>query len=161
MTRVNGTVTLISVTLRRATRFIPVYHPGALLYFGDVYASQGDSERSVHQGATSTQWICIIKPDVIICGNVACPLNLAVETATIYLIRWLVDAYQFTPQDAYGLISICSDFRVNVYQMCKSQNCVSSPRLECQRNTSPVDRQASRKPDALSALRLFASSVIE
>ena len=43
----------------------------------------------------------------------------AIETATIYLMDWLISEYGFTPIDAYCLVSTCPDFRINVYQMCK------------------------------------------
>ena len=46
------------------------------------------------------------------------PLEVAVETATINLIDWLVTDHGYTPTDAYCLISTCPDFRINVYQMC-------------------------------------------
>ena len=47
------------------------------------------------------------------------PLEVAVETATVRLIEWLVSDYGFKPVDAYCLVSTCPDFRINVYQMCK------------------------------------------
>ncbi len=47
------------------------------------------------------------------------PLEVAVETATIHLMDWLITEYGFTPTDAYCLVSTCPDFRINVYQMCK------------------------------------------
>ena len=33
-------------------------------------------------------------------------------------MAWLVEEYEFTPTDAYCLVSTCPDFRINVYQMC-------------------------------------------
>jgi len=47
------------------------------------------------------------------------PLEVAVETATVNLIDWLVTDFAFTPTDAYCLVSTCPDFRINVYQMCR------------------------------------------
>jgi hypothetical protein len=44
---------------------------------------------------------------------------VAVETATVNLMDWLITDYGFTPTDAYCLVSTCPDFRINVYQMCK------------------------------------------
>ena len=41
------------------------------------------------------------------------------ETATEYLMDWLIAEYGFTATDAYCLVSTCPDFRINVYQMCK------------------------------------------
>jgi acetamidase/formamidase len=47
------------------------------------------------------------------------PLEVAVETATINLIDWLVTDHGYSATDAYCLVSTCPDFRINVYQMCK------------------------------------------
>ncbi len=32
---------------------------------------------------------------------------------------WLISDYGISPPDAYCLVSICPDFRINVYQMVK------------------------------------------
>ena len=64
-------------------------------------------------------WMRIRKPDSIVAVYAYRPLEVAVETATIQLIEWLVEEYGFTAVDAYCLVSACPDFRINVYQMCK------------------------------------------
>jgi acetamidase/formamidase len=64
-------------------------------------------------------WMRIEKPAAIVSVYAYRPLEVAVETATVNLIDWLITDYGFTPKDAYCLISTCPDFRVNVYQMCK------------------------------------------
>ena len=64
-------------------------------------------------------WMRIEKPATIVSVYAYRPLEVAVETATVNLIDWLITDYGFTPKDAYCLISTCPDFRVNVYQMCK------------------------------------------
>ena len=61
----------------------------------------------------------IEKPDSIVAIHANRPLEVAVETATIKLMDWLVADYGFSPTDAYCLVSTCPDFRINVYQMCK------------------------------------------
>jgi hypothetical protein len=61
----------------------------------------------------------IEKPHSIIAVNANRPLEVAVETATIHLMDWLITDYGFTPTDVYCLLSTCPDFRINVYQMCK------------------------------------------
>ena len=61
----------------------------------------------------------IEKPDSIVSVYADKPLEVAVETATINLMDWLITEYGFTPTDAYCLVSTCPDFRINVYQMCK------------------------------------------
>ncbi len=112
---------------------LPVHHPGALLYLGDVHASQGDTEFTGTAAETQSTvrlkvellpktrvpWMRIRKPNSIVAVYAFRPLEVAVETATIQLIEWLVEEYGFKPVDAYCLVSTCPDFRINVYQMCK------------------------------------------
>jgi acetamidase/formamidase len=113
--------------------YLPVYHTGALFYLGDVHASQGDTEFT--GTAAETQATVRVKLDVIkgkrvpslriekpaslVSVYVYRPLEVAVETATVNLMDWLIRDYGFTPTDAYCLVSTCPDFRINVYQMCK------------------------------------------
>lgn len=113
--------------------FLPIHHPGALFYLGDVHASQGDTEFSGTAAETKATvqlklevikgkkipWMRIDKPDAIIAVNANRPLEVAVETATFHLMDWLIAEFGFTPTDAYCLVSTCPDFRINVYQMCK------------------------------------------
>ena len=61
----------------------------------------------------------ILKPQSIVSVYAYRPLEVAVETATINLIEWLVADYGFKAVDAYCLVSTCPDFRINVYQMCR------------------------------------------
>jgi acetamidase/formamidase len=112
---------------------LPIHHPGALFYLGDVHASQGDTEFTGTAAETQATvrlslemikgkripWMRIDKPNSIVSVHANRPLEVAVETATINLIAWLVDEHGFTPTDAYCLVSTCPDFRINVYQMCK------------------------------------------
>jgi acetamidase/formamidase len=112
---------------------LPVFHAGALFYLGDVHASQGDTEFTGTAAETQATvrlklelikgqrppWMRIEKPDSIISVHAFRPLEVAVETATVNLIDWLVTDYRFTPTDAYCLVSTCPDFRIHVYQMCK------------------------------------------
>jgi amidase len=112
---------------------LPVYHPGALFYLGDVHASQGDTEFTGTAAETKavvrvklevikqkrTPWMRIEKPESIVSVFADKPLEVAVETATFNLMDWLITEYQFTPTDAYCLVSTCPDFRIHVYQMCK------------------------------------------
>ncbi|HLJ96256.1 MAG TPA: acetamidase/formamidase family protein [Gemmataceae bacterium] len=112
---------------------LPVFHPGALFYLGDVHASQGDTEFTGTAAETKATvrirldvikgkrvpWLRIEKPDALIATYAFRPLEVAVETATIFLMDWLINEYGFTPTDAYCLVSTCPDFRIHVYQMCK------------------------------------------
>ena len=113
--------------------FLPVHHPGALFYLGDVHASQGDTEFTGTAAETQATvrlkldlvkgkkipWMRIEKPQSIVSVFATRPLEVAVETATINLIDWLVGEHGYSPTDAYCLVSTCPDFRINVYQMCK------------------------------------------
>jgi len=112
---------------------LPIFHPGALFYLGDVHASQGDTEFTGTAAETNaivrvrldlikskrTGWMRIEKPQSIVSIHANRPLEVAVETATFNLMDWLITDYAFTPTDAYCLVSTCPDFRINVYQMCK------------------------------------------
>lgn len=112
---------------------LPIYHPGALLYLGDVHASQGDTEFTGTAAETKSTvklkldlikqkripWMRIEKPDSIISIYAERPMEVSVETATINLMDWLITEYGFSPTDAYCLVSTCPDFRIHVYQMCK------------------------------------------
>jgi acetamidase/formamidase len=112
---------------------LPIYHAGALFYLGDVHASQGDTEFTGTAAETCATvrlrldviagkrvpWMRIDKPESIVSVYAYRPLEVAVETATINLMDWLITDYGFTPTDAYCLVSTCPDFRVNVYQMCR------------------------------------------
>jgi acetamidase/formamidase len=113
--------------------YLPIYHPGALFYLGDVHASQGDTEFTGTAAETCATvrvkldliknkkipWLRVEKPDALIAVHAYRPLEVAVETATFHLMDWLITEYGFTPTDAYCLVSTCPDFRINVYQMCK------------------------------------------
>lgn len=112
---------------------LPVLHTGALFYLGDVHASQGDTEftgTAAETKATVRLRLGLVKgrrppgmrietPDAIIAVHANRPLEVAVETATVQLMEWLVSDHGYTPVDAYCLVSTCPDFRINVYQMCK------------------------------------------
>ncbi len=112
---------------------LPVHHPGALFSLGDVHASQGDTEFTGTAAETQATvrlrfdviknkripWMRIEKPSSLIAVHAAKPLEIAVETATIHLMDWLIADYGVAPTDAYCLITTCPNFRINVYQMCK------------------------------------------
>jgi amidase len=112
---------------------LPVFHPGALFYLGDVHASQGDTEFTGTAAETKATvrvtlellkgkripWMRIEKPESIVAVHAFRPLEVAVETATVYLMEWLIEEHGFSPTDAYCLVSTCPDFRINVYQMCR------------------------------------------
>lgn len=113
--------------------YLPIYHPGARFYLGDVHASQGDTEFTGTAAETtatvrlsldlikgrSVPFMRIEKPASLIALHAYRPLEVAVETATTHLMEWLITDYGFSPTDAYCLVSVCPDFRIHVYQMCR------------------------------------------
>jgi acetamidase/formamidase len=113
--------------------FLPIFHEGARFYLGDVHASQGDTEFTGTAAETKATvrlkldvvrgkkipWLRVEKPASIVSVHANRPLEVAVETATVNLMDWLISDYGFSPTDAYCLVSTCPDFRINVYQMCK------------------------------------------
>lgn len=113
--------------------YIPIQHEGARFYLGDVHASQGDTEFTGTAAETKSTvrlsldvikgkripGLRIEKPDSLICIHSYRPLEVAVETATIQLMEWMITEFGISPTDAYCLVSTCPDFRINVYQMCK------------------------------------------
>lgn len=112
---------------------IPIHHPGALFYLGDVHASQGDTEFTGTAAETCATvrlklelikgrrvpWMRIEKPESRIALAANRPLETAVEAATFHLMEWLIADYGLSATEAYCLVSTCPDFRINVYQMCK------------------------------------------
>ena len=104
--------------------YLPIHHPGALFYLGDVHASQGDTEFTGTAAETKATvqvkldvikakkipWMRIEKPNSIIAVHANRPMEVAVETATFHLMDWLITEYGFTPTDAYCLVSTCPDF---------------------------------------------------
>lgn len=113
--------------------FLPIFHEGGRFYLGDVHASQGDTEFTGTAAETKATvrvkldlvkgkripWMRIEKPGSIVSVHANRPLEVAVETATVNLMDWLIGEYRFTPTDAYCLVSTCPEFRIHVYQMCK------------------------------------------
>lgn len=113
--------------------FLNCYHKGALLYLGDVHASQGDTEwcGSADEVKAEVTLSCkviknkklpyarIEKKDSIIQLFADKPLEEAVHNAVINLMDWMITDYNISPRDAYVIISICPEFRINIYQMVK------------------------------------------
>jgi len=109
------------------------YQEGALLYIGDVHASQGDGEWTGVANEVKAEVILscsvienkkipyarIEKPDSIVSLCNGKPLEDAVNSAIVNLIEWLVTEYNWSARDAYVLVSICPDFTINIYQMVK------------------------------------------
>jgi acetamidase/formamidase len=110
-----------------STLYLPVWHPGALIYTGDSHAVQGDGEISLtaletrmqevlvqvvlHKqkkfqwpvAETATHWITV---------GLDKDLNTAMSLAARNAIEFLSTRAKLTPHDAYALCSIAVSFRV-------------------------------------------------
>lgn len=100
------------------TVYLPVFHDGAYLYFGDGHARQGEGE--VAGTGLETSMDVVLKIDLIkgrridwprledathimVAGS-ARPLIDAFRLAHVELIEWLVEDYGFSKTDAYALM---------------------------------------------------------
>lgn len=109
-----------------ATVHLPVFHPGALFYFGDFHAAQGDGE-IVGSGLESTadvtlqfdvikgkriRWPRIENDEYIMVAGSVRPLVDALRIAYVELIEWLVSDYGFDRMEAYQVASQVGVVRV-------------------------------------------------
>ena len=101
------------------TVYLPIFHEGALFYFGDVHALQGDGEiagSGLETTADVTFQFDLIKGkrirwprmedenDIMVAGSVR-PLVDAFRIAQVELIEWLIEEYGFDRMDAYQVVS--------------------------------------------------------
>ena len=107
-----------------------VYHPGGLLFLGDVHASQGDTEYcgGADDAQAELQISCrVVKhkripfiqldlPESIVAVRAGKTLDGMVHKAVEDLINWMVSDCDVTPGMAYTHVSANPDFRINVYQ---------------------------------------------
>ncbi len=108
------------------TVYLPVFHRGALFYFGDGHALQGDAEICGSGLETSMdvtlrfdlikgqriQWPRLEDADHIMVAGSARPLSDALRISFVQLINWLVADYGFSKADAYQLTSQVATVRV-------------------------------------------------
>lgn len=108
------------------TVYLPVFHPGALFYFGDGHARQGDGEVCGSGLETSMEvafrfdlhkkrkiaWPRLEDATDIMVAGSARPLTDALRIAFVELIEWLVADYGFDKADAYQLVSQVATVRV-------------------------------------------------
>jgi amidase len=109
-----------------ATIYLPVFHPGALFYFGDFHALQGDGEIA-GSGLESTadvtfqfdlikgkriRWPRIENDEYIMVAGSVRPLSDALRIAYVELIEWLVAEYGFEKMEAYQIASQAGVVRV-------------------------------------------------
>lgn len=108
------------------TIYLPVFHPGALFYFGDFHALQGDGE-IVGSGLESTadvtfqfdlikgkriRWPRLENDEYIMVAGSVRPLIDALRIAYVELIEWLVSEYGFEKMEAYQIASQAGVVRV-------------------------------------------------
>jgi len=109
-----------------ATVYLPVFHPGALFYFGDGHALQGDGE-IVGSGLETTmdvtfqfdlikgkriRWPRIESDTHIMVAASMRPLIDALRISYVELIEWLVAEYGFDKMDAFQIASQAGEVRV-------------------------------------------------
>jgi amidase len=109
-----------------ATVHLPVFHKGALFYFGDFHALQGDGE-VIGSGLESTadvtfqfdlvkgkriRWPRIENDEYIMVAGSVRPLIDALRIAYVELIEWLVAEYGFDKLDAFQIASQAGVVRV-------------------------------------------------
>jgi amidase len=116
-----------------STVFLNCYHPGGLLYLGDVHGGQGDTEWAGTADETEAEvtlscrviknkripYARIEKEDSLVQLFADKPLEDAVHNAIVHLMGWMVEEHGVKPVDAYLLLTVNPSFRVNVYQMIK------------------------------------------
>jgi amidase len=101
------------------TVYLPIFHDGALFYFGDGHALQGDGE-ICGSGLETTmdvtlqfdlikgrriRWPRMEDADDIMVAGSARPLVDAFRIAQVELIEWLVSEYGFEKLEAYQVVS--------------------------------------------------------
>ena len=109
-----------------ATVYLPVFHEGALFYFGDGHALQGDGE-IMGSGLETTmdvtlqfdvikgkriRWPRIEDADYIMVAGSVRPLVDALRIAYAELIEWIVADYGFEKMEAFQLASQLGVVRV-------------------------------------------------
>lgn len=109
-----------------ATVYLPIFHDGALFYFGDGHALQGDGELG-GSGLETTmdvvfqfdliknkkiRWPRFENDEHIMVAGSARPLIDALRIAAVELIQWLVDEYGFDRWEAYQVTSQLCVMRV-------------------------------------------------
>jgi len=109
-----------------ATVYLPVFHDGALFYFGDGHALQGDGE-IIGSGLETTmdvtfqfdlikgrriRWPRIEDDEFIMVAGSVRPLVDAMRIAYVELIEWLVADYGFEKMEAFQIASQLGVVRV-------------------------------------------------
>ena len=105
---------------------LPVFHTGALFYFGDGHAAQGDGEVCGSGLETSMEvafrfdlvkkkaisWPRLEDAEYLMVAGSARPLSDALRIGFVELVNWLVAEHGFDKADAYQLVSQSAVIRV-------------------------------------------------
>lgn len=110
-----------------ATVYLPVSNPGALLYFGDAHAAQGDGE--MNGNALETSMDVEVTVDVIphkrapgvrvenathlMAMGLEGSLDEAFKSATANMAAWLAEDYKLSPSEVAQVIGTAAEYRVS------------------------------------------------
>ena len=108
------------------TIYLPVYHPGALLFLGDGHAAQGDGELTGDALETSMDFeftVDLIRDrnfghplaedaEFLISIGIGGSLDQALQQATSGLVRWLDRDFKLTPSEAAMLLGFALKYDV-------------------------------------------------
>jgi acetamidase/formamidase len=110
-----------------ATIYLPVNVPGALLYFGDGHAAQGDGELNGNALETSMDveltvevipHKSLMSPRVesatqIMAMGLAGSLDDAFRAATANMAQWLTSDYKLTPSELAQVLGTAAEYKVS------------------------------------------------
>jgi acetamidase/formamidase len=109
-----------------ATVYLPVMHPGALLFLGDGHAAQGDGELTGDALETSMEFsvtVELVKNKTVpqpraenaqfrMASGIANGLQEALQQATTNLSRWLADDYTLTPNEVAIVLGTAIQYQI-------------------------------------------------
>ena len=109
-----------------ATVYLPVLHPGALLFLGDGHAAQGDGELTGDALETSMEFsvtVELVKNKSVpqpraenaqfrMASGIANALPEALQQATTNLSRWLADDYKLTPNEIAIVLGTAIQYQI-------------------------------------------------
>ena len=110
-----------------STVYLPVSNPGALLYFGDAHAAQGDGELNGNALETSMDVELTVDvipdkhiggrrietPAAIIAMGLDGSLDAAFKEATANMALWLAEDYGLTPSEVAQVIGTAAEYHVS------------------------------------------------
>ena len=109
-----------------ATVYLPVMHPGALLFLGDGHAAQGDGELTGDALETSMEFsvtVELVKGKTVrqpraenaqfrMASGIANALQEALQQATTNLSLWLADDYKLTPNEVAIVLGTAIQYQI-------------------------------------------------